>query len=260
MVQRARMILAALLLAAAMPDGPDDAQRYAACLAMAGAEPAVAVTEAVRWRGVGGGVPARHCLALAYLAQQKFAGAAIELAGAAREAEAARSPLTTELWGQAGVAALAGGDATTAVTYLTSGIATASAPGLRAALLTDRARALVDQKRTAEARADLDSATRLDTGLADAWLLRATLARRTGDLKAAETSLVEAARVAPGDADVRLEAGSIAAAQGRTDLARAAWNAVIAAAPGTPAAIAAQAAIVAAGGPQAPSAGSASPP
>ncbi|TRW15100.1 tetratricopeptide repeat protein [Glacieibacterium frigidum] len=256
------MILAALLLAAATPappQDPRDAERYSACLATAGAEPAVAVTEAARWRGAGGGVPARHCLALAYLAQKQFAGAALELAGAAREAEVARSPLAVDLWGQAGVAALAGGDAANAVTYLTSGIAIASAPVARAALLTDRARALVEQKRLAEARTDLDAATRLDATVADTWLLRATLARRTGDLKTAEASLVEAAQLAPADADVRLEAGNIAAAQGRTDLARAAWNAVIASAPGTPAALAAQAAIVAAGTPT-PSAGAPSLP
>jgi len=254
------MILAAMLLAAAAPPlDAREADRYRGCLASAGAEPAVAVTEALRWRGAGGGVPARHCLALAYLAQGRFTSAAVELAGAAREAEAARSPLTAELWGQAGVAALAGADAASAVTYLTSGIAATSAGVARAALFTDRARALVEQNRLADARADLDAATRLDASVADAWLLRATLARRTGDLKTAEASLVDAARLAPGDADIRFEAGNIAAAQGRTDLARAAWNAVIAAAPGTPAAIAAQAAIVAAGGPQA-SAGSASPP
>lgn len=247
----ARMILAALLLAAATPRDPRDADRYRACLATAGAEPGVAVTEALRWRGAGGGVPARHCLALAYLAQKQFAGAALELAGAAREAEATRDPLTADLWGQAGVAALAGGDAAAAVAHLTSGIAAASGAVPRAALLTDRARALVEQNRLVDARADLDTATRLDASVADAWLLRATLARRTGDLKTAEASLIEAAQRAPGDADVRLEAGNIAAAQGRTDLARAAWSAVVASSPGTPAAIAAQASL---------NAGSASPP
>lgn len=246
------MILTALLLAAATPPrDPRDAERYRTCLATAGSEPALAVTEAVRWRGTGGGVPARHCLALAYLAQRQFASAALELAGAAREAEAARDPLTAELWGQAGVAALAGGDAATAVTHLTSGIASTSMRAARAALLTDRARALVEQNRLADARADLDAATGLDEGSADAWLLRATLARRMGDLKIAEASLAEAARLAPSDADVRLEAGNIAAAHGRTDLARAAWTAVIAAAPGTPAATAAQAAL-SAGAPSLP--------
>lgn len=250
------MILAALLLAAAAPRDTVEFERYRSCLATAGAEPAVAATEAVRWRGSGGGLPARHCLALAYLAQKKFAAAAAELAGAAREAEAARNPLAADLWGQAGVAALAGGDSANAITYLTSGIAVVSSPLARAALLTDRARALVEQKRPKEARADLDTATRLDASAADAWLLRATLARRTGNLKIAEASLIEAARLSPGDADVRLEAGNIAAAQGRADLARAAWNAVIATAPGTPAAAAAQAAIVAA----AASGGAPSPP
>lgn len=249
------MIFAALLLAAAAPPDAREFERYRTCLATAGAEPGVAVTEATRWRGGGGGLPARHCLALAYLAQKQFAAAAAELAGAAREAEAARNPLAVDLWGQAGVAALAGGDSASAVAHLTSGLAVATAPVARAALLTDRARALVEQKRPEEARADLDTATRLDASAADAWLLRATLARRTGDLKTAEASLIEAARLSPNDADVRLEAGNIAAAQGRGDLARAAWNAVIASAPGTPAAAAAQAAIVAA-----TSAGAPSPP
>jgi tetratricopeptide (TPR) repeat protein len=243
-MRRAMLILTALLLAApAVARDPRDASRYARCLATAGSEPVVAIVEATRWRGAGGGVPARHCLALAYLAQKQFASAARELGGAARDAEATRDPLTAELWGQAGVAALAGGDAATANNFLTSGIAAAPGNAARAALLTDRARALVELKRLPEARTDLDAATRLDPEGADAWLLSSTLARRQGDLKVAEASLIQAARRAPDDADVQLEAGNIAAAQGRTDLARAAWTAAIAAAPGSPAAAAARAAL-----------------
>ncbi len=248
------MILPALLLAAAAPVAAPaadiDAERYALCLAAAGSEPAATIAEATKWLGAGGGVPARHCLALAYLADRQYAPATAALEAAARAAEAAHDPHVAELWGQAGNAALLGGKAQDAYRYFSTGIAAATrdAQG-RAQLSIDRARALVELNRVAEARADLDAAVKLDPAPAIGWLLRATLARRQGDLAVAEASLLEATRRTPVDAseypDVTLEAGNIAAAQGKTALARAAWTAAAASAPGTPAAIAATQALAA---------------
>ncbi len=251
------MLAAALLLAAAEPAVPpatplvttaaDDAEatRYRACLATAGAEPAVAITEATKWVGAGGGVPARHCLALAYLADRQFAPAAMTLEQAAKASQAAHAPQAAALWGQAGNAALAGGDATRALGYFTTSLAAGASTGENAAVLIDRARALVELKRVKEARADLDGSLRLDSGPSAGWLLRATLERRAGDLKAAETDILDAARRSGDDADVALEAGNIAASQGNIALARQAWTSATMAAPGSPAAVAAGEALLA---------------
>ena len=230
---------------AARPGHNIEAERYGACLASAGREPALAVTEATKWLGAGGGVPARHCLALAYLAQQQYIPAALALEAAAHAAQAAKDPHVGELWGQAGNAALAGNDAGRALGYFTTALDTGVMGVDRAEVLIDRARAEVDLKRDAAARTDLDEAVRLDPASPYAWLLRATLARRDGDLKSAETSILEAGKRAPEDADVALEAGNIAVAQGNLSLARQAWSAAAAAAPGSPAAIAATQALTA---------------
>lgn len=249
------MLAAALLIVAAPavaapPAGSTavdgvEAGRYRACLASAGREPALAVTEATKWLGAGGGVPARHCLALAYLANRQYAPAALALEAAAKAAETAKDPHVMALWGQAGNAALAGGDATRALDYLNTALARDGGTEERAQVLIDRARALVELKRDVPARADLDEAIKLDPASPYGWLLRATLARRDGDLPAAEASILEAAKRAPDDADISLEAGNIAARQGKIGLARQAWSAAAAAAPGSPAALAATGALAA---------------
>ncbi|MFX5245339.1 hypothetical protein ABTD35_21420, partial [Acinetobacter baumannii] len=57
-----------------------------------------------------------------------------------------------------------------------------------------------------------------------AWLLSATLARRTGDLPRAKKDIGEALARSADDANVQLEAGNIAAAAGDEAGARKAWS------------------------------------
>jgi len=240
-------MLAVLLLvsAAAVTAAPvrdtDQAERYQACLALVETAPAQAIERATQWRGeAGGGVPARHCLALAYARQGNYAQAATALAATANAAEAEGDPQVAELWGQAGNAALLAEQPQAALGYLEAGIAVSGMTPVRtAALLVDRARAAVELHRDTDARADLQRATGLDPSAAEAWLLRATLARRDHELARAERFILQAGTIAPGDADIGVEAGNIAAAQGKLELARAAWTAVAKGAPGSAAADAA---------------------
>ena len=234
---RAVLPLVLLALAAA---APDDGARYRQCLRLAETDAPLAIERATQWRANGGGVPARHCLALAYGTKGDFAAASAELTAAARAAEGGRDPHAADLWGQAGNAALLAHATADAIQSFTSGITVAGSEPVRlAALLTDRARAYVETGRTAEARADLARATALDPSETAGWLLRATLERRLGDLAAAEKAILEAAKRLPDDPDVALEAGNIAGAQGRMDLARRQWQKVVAGAPGSEAAAAA---------------------
>ncbi len=236
---RALLLPLALAVAAApaLAAAPDDAERYRQCLTLAHDNPAQAIEQATAWRAAGGGVPARHCLALAYATKGDDAAAAAELAAAARAAEAAHDAHAADLWGQAGNAALLAKQGPVAIADFTSGITVAGTEPVRlAALLTDRARALVEANRTTEAKADLTRATALDPSSADGWLLLATLDRRLGDLPAAERAILEAARREPTDPDIALEAGNIAGAEGRLDLARTEWKKVVDQAPGSDAA------------------------
>lgn len=232
------MLLVLATAAAAAPVRSDaEAERYHQCLALAASDAGTAIVKATQWRAAGGGVPARHCLALAQGTQGRFAEAAATLTGAAQAAEAEADPHAADLWGQAGNAYLLAGKTPEALGAFGSGITAAGSEPIRlAALLTDRGRALVEQNRSVEARADLARATTLDAKSVDAWLLLATLERRQHDLKAAEAAILRAAQLAPGDADVALEAGNIAGAEGRLDLARQQWRKVVTGAPGSAAA------------------------
>ena len=236
----------AIAAAAAATPRDDDGDRYRQCLDLAQSNPAQAVERASEWRANGGGIPARHCLALAYGGKGDFAAATAELAAAARTAEVDHDPHAADLWGQAGNAALLAKDSGAAITDFTSGIAVAGTEPVRlAALLTDRARALVDGNRTTEARTDLTRATGLDPSSTAGWLLLATLDRRLGDLPAAERAILEGAQREPGDPDIAFEAGNIAAAQGHLDLARTEWKKVVDGAAGSDAAAAAAKALAA---------------
>ena len=139
---------------------------------------------------------------------------------------------------QAGNAALLAGDAATARTHLTSAIIAAgpNAPKFTAALLVDRARAHVELKDLAGARADLDRALALAPSDATALLLSAALAARQGDIGRAQRDIARASELAPSDPDVMLQQGTIAAAAGDLEAAKAVWGAVVKAAPGSDAA------------------------
>ena len=222
-----------LLLLAATPalaePSAADKHRYDTCLAQARSNPGVAVQTAQGWRIERGGVPARHCLGLAQLGLGDYAAAIASLEGAALESEAGGDGQSALLWAQAGNAALLAGLTDKAVTDLSTAVAEAAGPA-KADPLIDRARAYVELKRLTEAAADLDRATVLAPDNRLGWLLRATLARRMGDLPKAEGAILTAAKLSA-DADVELEAGNIATAQGKTDLAKQAWEAAVASAP-----------------------------
>lgn len=233
-----------IILLAAAALSATEAARYADCTGRARTDPVAAIEAASAWRADGGGVPARHCLGLALAANGQSAAAAETLVAAARAAEAERLPLTAELWAQAGIAALLAGQPAQAHAHLSTALVAAGNAGPRSgAILVDRARAAVELDRPAEARADLARAVHLAPDDPEAWLLAATLARRQGDLPEAERLSLGAAERAPAEADVQAEAGNIAAAQGKDDLARQAWTAAIATDAGSPAGKAAAAAL-----------------
>lgn len=239
------LIAAPALAETAQPLDPAlDRKRYDGCVRSIDAAAATAETYATEWAARGGGLPARHCLALAQLRQNKFAEAEATLVAAAGEAAAAKSPFAADFWGQAGNAALLAGRSEPAIGHFTAAIASAGefAPKRLAAFHIDRARAEAELGLLAEARADLDRALELDRDDPHAWMLSAALARRAGDLGQAVRDIARASTLAPSDPDIMFEQGNIAAANGDSAAARRVWTMVTKAAPGTPAAdLAAQA-------------------
>ncbi|MFW2850494.1 tetratricopeptide repeat protein [Sphingomonas sp. TX0543] len=222
----------ALLLAA-----DDPATR---CLPLSRADPVAAERMAERWSLSGGAAKAKQCLGLALTEQGRFGEAAAAFADAARQAEAAHDTMAATYWAEAGNAELAANQPARARTALDAALAAGTLQGMeRGEAHLDRARALVAVGDLAAARTDLDDATRDAADDPLAWLLSATLARRTNDLPHARLAIAEALKRSPDDAQVQLEAGNIAALSGDAAGARTAWNAAHRIAPTAPAGVAA---------------------
>ena len=239
------LLLLALIAAPAYADRAStttmagDKSRYETCLALARTTPDRGIEAAQAWRIEGGGVPARHCLAIAQFGRKDYPESLRNFEAAALASDAARDGQATSLWVQAADAALIAAKPDLAVRFLDAALKGDLSPRAAASLHVTRAEALVDLKRSAEAATDLDTATALDPQVRFGWLLKATLARRAGDLKAAEAAILKAAASDPGSAEVQLEAGNIASLQGNETLARAAWQAAADADPTSPTGLAA---------------------
>ncbi|HEY6916791.1 MAG TPA: tetratricopeptide repeat protein [Allosphingosinicella sp.] len=238
------LIAAAALQAAPAPDpAPEDAA-YKACIARIRTAPEQAVEQASDWRVKGGGLPARQCLGLAYVALERWQDAALAYEQGAREALAANNPAAADFWTQSGNAWLAMNDAARARTAFDAALKVdGTAPELRGEILLDRGRALVAIGDLKAARTDMDAALALVPGDGLAWYLSAALAVRENDLARASTDIAKAAELAPDDADVLLQAGTIAGKAGDMDKARGFYERAIKADPKSEAGKAAAAAL-----------------
>ncbi|WBX84796.1 tetratricopeptide repeat protein [Sphingosinicella microcystinivorans] len=245
------LTLAALMLmqvVAPLP-GPaapaGDRALYADCVRAANEGVPGAIDAATRWLNASGGVPARHCLGLAYMGANRPADAARAFEDAARVAESKGDASAAELYGQAGNALLLAGQYARAEVVLNNALVLAAQQGkAKGELLIDRARAREAQGNSTGARADLEQAVTLAPNDAAGWLLLGALARREERLDDARPAIANALRLAPNDPDVQLEAGNMAAMDGDYAKARALWNAAVRAGRDTPAGKAADAALL----------------
>jgi tetratricopeptide (TPR) repeat protein len=172
------------------------------------------------------------CLASGYAADGKFSEAADRFQRAAKGAEAEKDLRSAQLWAQAGNAALSAGQASDALSFLNSALMPGKLlPGERIDALIDRTRAYVADAKADLAMNDLAELRRIAPDNGQGWLLSATLARRTGDLAAAQDFIKTAAAILPSDPAVSLEAGNIAAAAGAYAIARDQWQQTIKIAP-----------------------------
>lgn len=224
------------------PRVPDEiVARFAACtdLVRTNAERAVEVASA--WRVDGGGIYARQCLGLAYVALERWAPAATAFEQAARDAATAGDVRQADFWVQSGNAWLAGGEGTRAIQAFDSALA---APGLSAALRgeahLDRGRALVALGNPAGARADLDEAIRLVPEDPFAWYLSAALSHRQNEAGRARTEIARARQLAPDNPDILLLAGTLAGQAGNMEEAERLYRRIVTEAPNTDAGRAAQ--------------------
>ena len=243
------MIPILLALAAVQsPTAPADeaaAQtRYRSCTELVRSNAERAVETANAWRVEGGGLYARQCLGLAYVALGRWAPAATVYEQAAREAETAQDPRRADFWVQAGNAWIAAGEATRAVMALDAALATTNLTNeLRGEAHLDRARALVSLGNVTGAREDLNRALQLVAADPFAWYLSAALARRQNDLARAQADIARAMRLAPDNPDIGLLAGTLAGQTGNMAEAERLYRRVAESAPDTEAGRAARASL-----------------
>lgn len=207
------------------------------CLDQLAEDPARAHTMAQIRRSETSGpdrVLANHCLGTAATELGLWEDARTAFLAAHDETPAAEARTRARFAALAGNAALAGGDAAGALGLLTQAADEARAAGsapLQALAAIDTARALVSLGRAEEALASLDSATTLAPESSEGWLLKATLLRRLDRLGLAQEAIEAAAKLAPANPEIGLEAGLIAVLAGRDEAARASWQSVLDLAP-----------------------------
>ncbi|MGJ8481192.1 tetratricopeptide repeat protein [Sphingobium yanoikuyae] len=210
---------------------------FQACLDQALESPDKAITFAQNWRIDGGSFYARHCMGFALSRAERWGPAIVAFEQAAEEAERGGEIVqSARLWGQAGNAALASGDAKKAREDFDAALARGLPDGMeKGELHLDRARALVALGDVDGARGSLDTALTQAPKDPLAWLLSATLARRTGELSLAQAHIARAVQLSPDDASVALEEGNIAVLTDHADIARSAWQRAVKLAPDAPA-------------------------
>jgi tetratricopeptide (TPR) repeat protein len=234
-----------------------DLSRFRACSQVARTLPERGIAVANGWRIEGGGSAARHCLALAQFQKGDHDAALASFEAAATLAQSGSTSGSASgkegtdaaraLWTAGANAALLAARPEPGLRFVLAALALKPVPAEAAALQLLRAEALVDLKREAEGLAAIDAALALDPTVPSGWLLKATLARQLGNFAVAQAAVLEAGkRTAPDNEmafDVQFEAGAIAWAQGKKDLARAAWTAAASGNPEWPAVKAAEAAL-----------------
>ena len=212
-----------------------DSELLAECLSLSRIDPAAAVSFANSRLAAATGLEIahlQHCRGVALSAQELFEDAAGAFVTARDAARPEHVTYRARLGALAGNAALAAGDAEGALGAFDQATADAGGKGsLAGEIALDSARALVALGRDEDAATALAAARTALPFEAQAWLLSATLSRRTGDLAAAQTQIEKAAELDPRDRAVGLEAGVIAMLAGREQAARRSWQSVVDASP-----------------------------
>lgn len=210
------------------------------CFSLVDSDPARAHVKAQLQRDSSTGsdrILANHCLGLAATALGRWEEAQLAFLTARNEAPAEDFAFRARLGAMAANAVMPSGDIEAALGLLAQAEsdARASASGdLIALTMMDKARVLVALGRLDEAEAPLSEAARLRPRDAEASLLLATLLRRMDRLDEAQAMIVQANEGAEPGAQVDLEAGVIAALQGREADARRHWQTIVDEAPQSP--------------------------
>jgi len=212
-------------------------ERYRACVDMIERSPDKAINLALEWQAMDGGVPARHCEALALAHLEEYAESAARLMSIAEDIRigkgmpvkgdkrlVANGALIGDMYGQAANAWLLADEIVRAEDAIELALAVVpEGTAQQRELLVDRARIAAADQDYEYALADLEAVLKADEEREDILILIAAAARGVGNFDRAEEALMKYRRAYPADTAIQLELGNLRYAQGRFDEARQAW-------------------------------------
>lgn len=210
---------------------------YDSCVALTAEEPAAALESARRWRLETGDLAARHCVALALVALERYDEAAAELTSLAADStetppehQAALFSQSAHAWFLAGQFDLSEGAFERALELTPNNVD----------LLIDRAGVRMAGKKQWDALADLDAALAVAPDRADALIERASIHRRLGSNDMAAKDVSRALAIDPNHPQGLLERGILSLAANEIASARRDFGTVLVTAPKSDAAAMAQ--------------------
>jgi tetratricopeptide (TPR) repeat protein len=215
----------------------EESQQYRDCIKLAQLKPEDGFESAIAWRDLGGGEPARHCVAVALISLGKYEEAATRLDALAKDSSAGPGVVAGML-AQAGQAWMMADNLEYA--WRDQSRALELVPN-NPQLWVDRAMALGLAGQYWEAIDDLNKALDLQPGYAEALIYRASAWRLLESYELAMTDIENVLGQDPQNVQALFERGKLYRIAGEDDLARRDWLNVIELSNGTPVADAAKA-------------------
>lgn len=204
--------------------GPDHLRRYTECMSLARRDPLRALPAAEKWMADGGGMGARHCVALAMFESGKYVQAATQFEAMARDMGHDRAGLRAELWAQAGQAWMEAGQAENAAAAQSRAIDLKAGD---AELWVDRGLSYAAMRAWPRAISDFDRALALRPGNVEVLVLRAAAWRNSGDPAKALADAERALQLAKDHSEALLERGFARLARGERQAANADFKRVL---------------------------------
>jgi len=215
----------------------EESQQYRDCIKLAQLKPEEGFESAIAWRDLGGGEPARHCVAVALISLGKYEEAATRLDALAKDSTAGPGVVAGMLaqagqaWMMADNLEFAWRDQSRAIELVPN----------NPQLWVDRAMALGLAGQYWEAIDDLNAALDLQPDYTEALIYRASAWRLLESYDLAMTDIQQVLNREPQNVQALFERGKLHQIAGDTDLARKDWLTVIELSNGTPVADAAKA-------------------
>jgi tetratricopeptide (TPR) repeat protein len=242
LIRRAKLVLMMLTLlawplwpVAAAAQSVAQSREYDQCIELAMREPEAAFERAIAWRDLGGGVAARHCVAVALYGLGQFRESALRLERLVQDK--VNTGLQISLLSQAGNAWLMAEEYERAHAVLSAGLELAPD---HPDLLIDRSLVYAAAENYWETVDDLNRALDIDPDNADALVFRASAYRYLDSLDLAADDVNRALSFKPAHVAAYLERGIIRRLSNNPNGAREDWLHTIKLAPDSPAAEAAR--------------------